>query len=135
MLTLRVPEKGEQIRVVRDGVWSEWSSKITDVKVYSTCCLVVSGQRETYVYYHETYEIRTYSKYGEPYTPKQAAEDKAKFWLDYWGCRGFKCMECPCRIGYETPSQYYGNIPCADAKHYDIARREIEAGIFPYSAQ
>lgn len=61
---------------------------------------------------------------------ERLCEDAAKGDIEYWGCEGHYCEECPAMVGGETPSERYGTANCYNAMQLDIvARAERLAGV------
>lgn len=61
---------------------------------------------------------------------ERLCEDAAKGDIEYWGCEGHYCEECPAMVGGETPSERYGTANCYNAKQLDIvARAKRLAGV------
>lgn len=61
-----------------------------------------------------------------PDTQERINGGKRTAMLDYWGCRGLSCGECPAKIDGLMPKQRYGTYDCIVAQGMDIARREQE---------
>ena len=61
-----------------------------------------------------------------PDTQERINGGKRTAMLDYWGCRGLSCGECPAKIDGLMPKQRYGTYDCIVAQGLDIARREQE---------
>lgn len=57
-------------------------------------------------------------------------EDAANHWIDYWGCGGRTCMDCPAVVDGATPAGRYHTNSCEHAKYMDLlARAERLAGV------
>lgn len=52
--------------------------------------------------------------------------DAALGGVDYWGCRGERCDECPAKEGGDTPAKRYGVRGCERAQLLDLLRRQRE---------
>lgn len=60
---------------------------------------------------------------AEPDSWERVATDARKEFLDYWSCRGIKCIDCPAKVGGHRPSQWYDTVNCVHAMDADIVRR------------
>lgn len=59
-------------------------------------------------------------------TQERIDEDKAKSFLEYWGCEGIDCGECLAVKDGLNPKGQYGVSHCSVAMGMDIARRQAE---------
>ena len=62
----------------------------------------------------------------QPDTLERIEADAKKDLLQYWGCSGARCVECPALIDGKTPEDHYHTDSCEDAKVLDLLRRQRE---------
>lgn len=56
-------------------------------------------------------------------TWERIEEDVRKLAVDYWGCSGFDCNDCPAEVDGERPSKRFGTVGCVLAQYIDLVRR------------
>lgn len=54
-------------------------------------------------------------------------EDTMKWFVQYWGCDGYLCRDCPSKIDGKTPDEFYHTNGCCDmAMTADLIARQRE---------
>ncbi len=74
---------------------------------------------------YEDYDAR-YLTHTPPDTQERIDEDAVKCSVDYWGCFGMVCEECPAEIDGEKPWRRYNIGGCDAAMVLDLLRRQRE---------
>lgn len=73
----------------------------------------------------EDYDAR-HLTHTPPDTQERIDEDAVKCSVDYWGCFGMVCEECPAEIDGEKPWRRYKANNCGQAQMLDLLRRQRE---------
>ncbi len=112
----------------RDGVPIEVGDTVyRDDGSAHTVNRLLRGKRFNVRTFSETgnvYEIRDEDlTHRRPESWERLAEDARKDMVDYWSCRGINCIDCPSKVGGETPYQRYAVVNCTCAMNLDIAAR------------
>ena len=60
-------------------------------------------------------------------TQDRIDEDAMKWFVQYWGCEGYLCRDCPIKIDGKNPYEFYQTNGCCDiAMSLDLVARQRE---------
>lgn len=65
--------------------------------------------------------------HSEPDSMERIRADAQKQFVEYWGCYGVGCPECPAKVGVMTPKERYAADDCVLAMKLDLISRTEEA--------
>lgn len=110
---------GQEIKV-GDTVWDDFGNELTVAGfTWNANYLVQTLDNEQFV---DSYTLEQLT-HKRPDSWEKLREDARKSHVDYWGCKGEDCAECPALIDGLSPDDRYDTTNCVAAGRLDIIAR------------